>query len=145
MRSSDHQQTKHLKTIWRQYQGILRQYGPRVGAQAVQCDISSIDQLNTLKSLEHCRPVYLFAPNLVGYFRLCLLAGSLITGTGWPFVTLALFSFNLLLDGLDGFLARRLDQVLQFCKWHACEAWKALPGYHSLKNTLILPHQDCNP
>ena len=57
------------------------------------------------------RHVFLFVPNLVGYLRLCLLAGSLVTGTAFPAATLILLCFNLLLDGLDGYLARRLGQV----------------------------------
>ncbi|KAK9817549.1 hypothetical protein WJX74_004121 [Apatococcus lobatus] len=59
-------------------------------------------------------PVVLFAPNLVGYVRLCLLASSILTGTGSPAVTVFLLCFNLLLDGLDGFLARRLGQASSF-------------------------------
>ncbi len=80
-----------------------------------------------MASLLQCRPVFLYAPNLVGYFRLCLLAGSLLSGTRLPEVTLGLLCTNLVLDGLDGYLARRRGQVS--CGWQGQNSrlWRDRP------------------
>lgn len=55
--------------------------------------------------------VALFVPNLIGYLRLVLLAAAFCTGVSAPQLTYCLFLVNLLLDGLDGIVARRLNQV----------------------------------
>jgi len=57
------------------------------------------------------RHVALFVPNLSGYLRLVLLAAAVCTGVSAPQLTYCLFLVNLLLDGLDGIAARRLNQV----------------------------------
>ena len=56
--------------------------------------------------------VLLYAPNLVGYVRLGLLGAALLTGTARPGLTVWLFIINFALDGVDGYLARALNQVL---------------------------------
>lgn len=58
-----------------------------------------------------CCQVALFVPNLIGYLRLVLLAAAVCTGVSAPQLTYCLFLVNLLLDGLDGIAARRLNQV----------------------------------
>ena len=55
--------------------------------------------------------VLLFVPNLVGYCRLGFLGASLLTGTSRPALTASLFLVNFALDGVDGLLARALQQV----------------------------------
>ena len=58
-----------------------------------------------------CIQVLLYAANLVGYGRICLLAAAVASGHHRPHTTLTLFLLNFCLDGLDGNLARRLHQV----------------------------------
>lgn len=58
--------------------------------------------------------VALYVPNLIGYFRLLLLGTTLFTGTESCQVTYWLFVATLLLDGLDGIAARRLNQCSSF-------------------------------
>ena len=70
-------------------------YGKQVGTSKAACQ----------------RQVALFAPNLIGYFRLGLLGAALRTGTTRPTTTFWLFAVNLLLDGVDGIAARRLNQA----------------------------------
>lgn len=55
--------------------------------------------------------VALFVPNLIGYFRLLLLGTTFFTGTKSCQLTYWLFVTTLLLDGLDGIVARRLKQA----------------------------------
>ncbi|DBA85054.1 hypothetical protein WJX79_010359 [Trebouxia sp. C0005] len=61
-----------------------------------------------------CCQVALFVPNLIGYLRLVLLAAAVCTGVSAPQLTYCLFLVNLLLDGLDGIAARRLNQCSSF-------------------------------
>lgn len=58
--------------------------------------------------------VALFVPNLIGYFRLLLLGASVYTGVSFPHLTYWLLLVSLLLDGLDGIAARRLNQCSSF-------------------------------
>lgn len=55
--------------------------------------------------------VLLYVPNLIGYIRLLLLASAIWVGTSRAGVTYWLFAVNMLLDGIDGVLARRLQQA----------------------------------
>lgn len=60
--------------------------------------------------------VLLFWPNVIGYLRICLLFAA------WalydcPAAFLPLYSSSVLLDGVDGWLARRLKQVSRFGAW----------------------------
>lgn len=60
--------------------------------------------------------VLLYWPNIVGYIRICLLFAS------WglfnsPIAFLPLYSSSILLDGVDGWLARRLKQESKFGAW----------------------------
>lgn len=60
--------------------------------------------------------VLFYVPNIVGYIRLSLLVASLVA-FDWPLVFLALFGISVLLDGLDGYLARKLNQTSAFGAW----------------------------
>ncbi|XP_072315082.1 uncharacterized protein [Eucyclogobius newberryi] len=60
--------------------------------------------------------VLLFWPNLIGYFRMALLLGAW-TFYDSPASFLPLYITSVLLDGLDGWLARRLGQVSEFGAW----------------------------
>ena len=53
----------------------------------------------------------MFVPNLIGYFRLLLLGTAISTGVRSCQLTYWLFVTTLLLDGLDGIVARRLKQA----------------------------------
>jgi phosphatidylglycerophosphate synthase len=56
--------------------------------------------------------VLLLAPNLLGYIRLLLLMmGWALASTQQPWAALILFALNLALDGVDGALARAVNQV----------------------------------
>jgi hypothetical protein len=67
--------------------------------------------------------VLLYAPQLVGYARIALLGTALLSGAARPHLTAGLFVANFVLDGLDGYLARRLKQVREhplILLVHAC-------------------------
>ena len=53
----------------------------------------------------------LYAPQCVGYARIALLGAALLSGAAQPHLTVSLFLANFILDGLDGYLARTLQQV----------------------------------
>ncbi|CAL1571351.1 unnamed protein product [Knipowitschia caucasica] len=60
--------------------------------------------------------VLLYWPNVIGYVRICLLFGA------WAFYEspsafLPLYSSSILLDAVDGWVARRLQQVSRFGAW----------------------------
>ena len=61
----------------------------------------------------HCVPpqILLYVPNLVGYARVGLLAAALRVGTSDPVTCCYLCLANILLDGVDGALARALNQA----------------------------------
>jgi len=56
-----------------------------------------------------------FVPNLIGYLRLALVLGFVVCDCleAWNTAVL-LYLVSALLDGVDGFLARRLDQCSKF-------------------------------
>lgn len=60
--------------------------------------------------------VLLFLPNIVGYFRLCLVFCAWIVRHS-PAVFLPLYLLSIILDGVDGWLARRLGQTSRFGAW----------------------------
>ncbi|XP_020619779.1 CDP-diacylglycerol--inositol 3-phosphatidyltransferase 1-like [Orbicella faveolata] len=60
--------------------------------------------------------VLLFVPNLIGYVRLVLLLASWIFFTN-PVLFLSFYTSSILLDGLDGILARQLNQTSAFGAW----------------------------
>ena len=74
-------------------------------AQAAQCHYDA--------QLHPCRPsqILLYIPNLLGYARVGLLAAALRAGTPAPLACFNLCLVNILLDGVDGALARTLDQA----------------------------------
>lgn len=59
-------------------------------------------------------PVYLYVPNIVGYFRLLCLFFGLFIVRAHPVLGCSLFVCNLILDAVDGYLARLLNQVSSF-------------------------------
>lgn len=61
-------------------------------------------------------PVLLYWPNIIGYIRICLLF-SAWSFYDTPAAFLPLYSSSILLDGVDGWLARRLKQVSKFGAW----------------------------
>lgn len=59
-------------------------------------------------------PIYLYPSNIVDYFRLIFLFTGLFLIKVHPIFGVVCFISNLLLDALDGYLARRLNQVSSF-------------------------------
>lgn len=53
----------------------------------------------------------LYVPNIVGYARIVLLCIAAVHSTSKPLLSYWLFLVNFITDGLDGILARRLNQV----------------------------------
>ncbi len=67
-------------------------------------------------SMSNCWPspqILWYVPNLVGYARAGLLAAALRIGTVEPVTCCYLCLANILLDGIDGALARALNQASQ--------------------------------
>ncbi|XP_045172543.1 uncharacterized protein LOC123534382 [Mercenaria mercenaria] len=60
--------------------------------------------------------VLLYIPNIIGYARLVLLVASLIVYKT-PLQFLVLYGVSVALDGLDGILARKLNQTSAFGAW----------------------------
>lgn len=60
--------------------------------------------------------VLLFLPNIVGYLRICLVFSAWIVRQS-PAVFLPLYLLSIILDGVDGWLARRLGQTSSFGAW----------------------------
>lgn len=58
--------------------------------------------------------VFLFVPNLIGYFRVILAVASLYYMKQHPITCFILYSFSCLLDALDGYFARALNQATKF-------------------------------
>ena len=59
-------------------------------------------------------PVWLYAPNIVGYLRIFLAALACWYMSTDPYVTATLYVISCLLDAVDGYLARRLQQCTKF-------------------------------
>ncbi|KAK1157593.1 CDP-diacylglycerol--glycerol-3-phosphate 3-phosphatidyltransferase isoform X2 [Acipenser oxyrinchus oxyrinchus] len=60
--------------------------------------------------------VFLYVPNIIGYIRILLLL------IGWwcfncPPIFVPCYVISIILDGLDGYAARRLNQVSEFGAW----------------------------
>lgn len=65
-----------------------------------------------MQSLRHW-PVWIYVPNLIGYFRIILSAIAFTNYTHpWFFFTYYFIGF--ILDGADGLAARKLDQTSEF-------------------------------
>jgi len=66
----------------------------------------------------HAKNVFLFVPNIIGYFRLALLLASWIShALSRPNLTLTFYIGVAILDFFDGFAARRLHQSSVFGAW----------------------------
>ncbi|UJR13374.1 hypothetical protein I4U23_000391 [Adineta vaga] len=61
-------------------------------------------------------PILLYIPNLIGYIRLCLLVFAWYYFSQ-PSIFLPLYIIQVLLDGIDGWTARRFNQVSKFGAW----------------------------
>lgn len=60
--------------------------------------------------------VLLYWPNIIGYIRICLVLGSWAVHET-PTAFILLYTTSILLDGVDGWLARRLNQCSRFGAW----------------------------
>ncbi|CAH1801376.1 unnamed protein product [Owenia fusiformis] len=60
--------------------------------------------------------ILLYVPNIIGYIRILLIATS-ISFYWQPPVFLTLYILSVLLDGLDGYAARQLNQISAFGAW----------------------------
>lgn len=60
--------------------------------------------------------IFFFIPNIVGYIRLLLIAVSWIY-IEEPFIFLPLYILNVILDEVDGWTARRFNQVSSYGAW----------------------------
>lgn len=60
--------------------------------------------------------VLLFVPNIIGYLRILLIAGAFFA-YGHPLLFLLLYSASTILDGFDGYAARKLNQCSAFGAW----------------------------
>ncbi len=58
--------------------------------------------------------IYRYWPNRVGYIRIILLFGGIACSREAPGVASLFFFINLILDSVDGFLARKLKQETRF-------------------------------
>lgn len=58
--------------------------------------------------------IFLFVPNLIGYSRVFLAAASLYYMKQHPITCFILYSISCLLDALDGYFARSLNQATKF-------------------------------
>lgn len=62
------------------------------------------------------KSVFLYIPNLIGYIRLICLFFSWIY-LHYPVIFLCFYSIQCLLDGLDGWTARKFNQISKFGVW----------------------------
>ncbi|XP_029373228.1 uncharacterized protein LOC115052904 isoform X2 [Echeneis naucrates] len=60
--------------------------------------------------------VFLYWPNIVGFFRVALVLAAWSTFRT-PAVFVPLYAASVALDGVDGWLARKLDQTSRFGAW----------------------------
>lgn len=58
--------------------------------------------------------VFLFIPNIIGYFRFAFLIASLFTYQNYPIQTILLYGFSQLFDMFDGMAARKFNQSTDF-------------------------------
>lgn len=58
--------------------------------------------------------VYILIPNLVGYLRALLAIGAFCICFTYPYWFVILYGISQLLDGLDGYIARRIDQATRY-------------------------------
>lgn len=54
--------------------------------------------------------VYLYVPNIIGYFRIALLVGCGFSAFSHPITTYMCYLTSQLLDFVDGVVARKLNQ-----------------------------------
>ncbi|XP_077996116.1 uncharacterized protein LOC144449458 [Glandiceps talaboti] len=61
--------------------------------------------------------VFLYIPNIIGYLRLLLLFTGYLFFDARPVLFVVIYSISVILDGIDGFVARKLNQVSAFGAW----------------------------
>ncbi|KAK2178466.1 hypothetical protein NP493_542g00015 [Ridgeia piscesae] len=59
----------------------------------------------------------LYIPNVIDYLRFVLVLMSWVTYYSHPFSSAALYTVSISLDGVDGYLARKLKQQSEFGAW----------------------------
>ncbi|CAL8344170.1 unnamed protein product [Arctogadus glacialis] len=62
------------------------------------------------------RHVFVYWPNIIGYIRIVLVSISWVVFKR-PAFFIPLYSISILLDGVDGWVARRLEQTSRFGAW----------------------------
>ncbi|CAL8350188.1 unnamed protein product [Lota lota] len=62
------------------------------------------------------RHVFVYWPNIIGYIRIALVSISWVVFKR-PAVFIPLYSISIVLDGVDGWVARRLEQTSRFGAW----------------------------
>ncbi|CAJ1065958.1 uncharacterized protein LOC109995351 [Xyrichtys novacula] len=60
--------------------------------------------------------ILLYWPNIIGYIRICLVFFAWATYDS-PALFISLYSISIALDGVDGWLARKLGQTSRFGAW----------------------------
>lgn len=58
--------------------------------------------------------VFLFIPNIIGYFRFAALFATFFTYQQHPALTVLLYGISQTLDAFDGWAARKFDQSTRF-------------------------------
>src|SRR5258708_4626794 len=58
--------------------------------------------------------VFLFIPNIIGYFRFLFLFATLFTYQEHPLLTVLFYGLSQTLDAFDGMAARKFDQSTKF-------------------------------
>ncbi len=58
--------------------------------------------------------VFLFIPNIIGYFRFIALFASFFTYQDYPILTVVLYGVSQILDAFDGMAARKFNQSTKF-------------------------------
>lgn len=58
--------------------------------------------------------VFLFIPNIIGYFRFVALFATLFTFSNHPLLTVLFYGVSQLLDAFDGMAARHFNQCTKF-------------------------------
>ncbi|XP_070572093.1 uncharacterized protein [Ptychodera flava] len=61
--------------------------------------------------------VFLYIPNIIGYIRLLLLFVAYFYFERWQTMFIIIYTISMILDGVDGYAARKLNQVSAFGAW----------------------------
>jgi CDP-diacylglycerol--inositol 3-phosphatidyltransferase len=69
---------------------------------------------NVTSSQASTKHFFLFPANIIGFIRIALLVSLFATLRQYPMISVSIYSAVLLLDGVDGYLARRFNQTTAF-------------------------------